>query len=181
MHRLQGLAGTGKTIGLSAVLQQQGRVQQIDDRAARTAAIARDYAAQPANTIIVSPDNASRRELNTGVRAALQEKGLVSQDSHFLPTLIPRSDLTGADRQWAAKYQVGDVLHYNTGSKDLELKRGTYATVSAVDLDTNRLTVRREDGREVSYDPKRLHGVSAYQEIGRDFARGDRPVHRSLS
>lgn len=157
-----------------AMLQQQGRVQQIDDRAARTVAIARDFAAQPANTIIVSPDNASRRELNTSVRTALQEKGLVSQDNHFLTTLIPRSDLTGADRQWAAKYQVGDVLHYNTGSKDLELKRGSYVTVSAVDLEANRLTVRREDGREVIYDPKRLHGVSAYQEIGRDFAKGDR-------
>ncbi len=26
----------------------------------------------------------------------------------------------------------------------------------------------------MTYDPKRLQGVSAYQEIGRDFARGDR-------
>ncbi len=95
-------------------------------------------------------------------------------DSHYLNTLIPRSDLTGADRQWAARYNVGDVLHYNTGSKDLKLARGTYANVTAINPDSNHITVRRQDGTEMTYDPKRLHGISAYQEIGRDFARGDR-------
>ena len=38
------------------------RIQQIEGREERIAAIARDYAAKPENTIIVSPDNASRRE-----------------------------------------------------------------------------------------------------------------------
>ena len=144
------------------------------DREERIAAIAKDYAAKPEGTLIVSPDNASRRELNTAVRTELQRSGAVSYDSQHLPTLIPRSDLTGADRQWAAKYLQGDVLRYTAGSKELGLKRGSYANVAAVDAEANRITVRREDGREVTYDPKRLHGVQAYQEIGRDFARGDR-------
>lgn len=157
-----------------SMLQQQGRVHEVSEREERIRAIAKDYAVSPENTIIVSPDNASRREINRVVRLELQERQLVSMDSHFLPTLIPRSELTGADRQWAARYQVGDVLHYTTGSKDFELKRGSYASVTAVDSDSNRITVRREDGREVTYDPKRLQGVSAYQEISRDFARGDR-------
>ena len=107
-----------------AMLQQQGRIQQIEGREERIAAIARDYAAKPENTIIVSPDNASRREINQAVRLELQNRAVVSMDSHYLDTLIPRSDLTGADRQWAARYNVGDVLHYNTGSKDLKLARG---------------------------------------------------------
>ncbi len=157
-----------------AMLQQQGRVQQIESREERITAIARDYAAKPENTIIVSPDNASRREINQAVRLELQSRAVVSMDSHYLNTLIPRSDLTGADRQWAARYNVGDVLHYNTGSKDLKLARSTYANVTAVDPESNHITVRRQDGTEISYDPKRLHGISAYQEIGRDFAKGDR-------
>jgi conjugative relaxase-like TrwC/TraI family protein len=157
-----------------SMLQQQGRVTEIPDREARIAAIAKDYAARPENTIIVSPDNASRREINRAVRLELQNTGQVPRDNQFLPTLIPRSELTGADRQWAAKYQAGDVLRYSTGSKELGVDRGSYATVIRADTDTNRLTVRRYDGREVTYDPKRLQGVSAYQEIGRDFAKGDR-------
>ncbi len=157
-----------------SMLKDQGRVRQIVDREERIGAIAKDYAAKPEGTIIVSPDNASRRELNKAVRIELQRSCAVSYDNQHLFTLIPRSDLAGADRQWAAKYLKGDVLHYTAGSKDLGLKRGSYANVTAVDQDANRVTVHREDGREVTYDPKRLQGVSAYQEIGRDFARGDR-------
>ena len=157
-----------------AMLQKQGRVTQVEDREQRIAAIARDYAAKPENTIIVSPDNASRREINKAVRTELQNAGQVSRDNQFLPTLIARNELTGADRQWAAKYHEGDVLHYTTGSKQLGIQRRSYATVASVDPESNRLTVRKQDGQEVTYDPKRLQGVSAYQEIGRDFARGDR-------
>ena len=157
-----------------AMLQKQGRVTQVEDRGERIAAIAKDYAAKPEGTIIVSPDNASRREINRAVRVELQNAGQVSRDSHLLSTLIPRSELTGADRQWAARYHEGDVLHYTTGSKDLGINRRSYATVTSIDPDQNRLTVRRPDGHEVTYDPKRLQGVSAYQEIGRDFSRGDR-------
>ena len=43
-----------------------------------------------------------------------------------------------------------------------------------VDTEANRLTVRRQDGQSVTYDPKRLQGISSYQEMNRDFARGDR-------
>ena len=157
-----------------AMLQKQGRVTQVEDRAERITAIAKDFAAKPENTIIVSPDNASRREINKAVRTELQAKGAVSMDSHFLQTLIPRNELTGADRQWAARYHDGDVLHYTTGSKDLGIARRSYATVASVDPESNRLTVKRQDGQEVTYDPKRLQGVSAYGEIGRDFAKGDR-------
>ncbi len=157
-----------------AMLQKQGRVTEVVDREARVAAIARDYAARPEGTIIVSPDNASRREINRAVRTELQNAGQVSRDNQFLSTLIPRNELTGADRRWAARYHEGDVLHYSTGSKELGIKRRSYATVTSVNPESNRLTVWRQDGQEVTYDPKRLQGVSAYGEIGRDFAKGDR-------
>lgn len=157
-----------------AALQQQGRITEIPDGPARIEAIAKDYAARPENTIIVSPDNASRRELNTAVRLEMQKDGVVSRDNQLLPTLIPRSDLTGADRQWAAKYHPGEVLHYSKGSKEQGIEKGTYARITAVNPETNRLTVRTEKGQEITYDPKRLQGISAYQEISRDFAKGDR-------
>lgn len=69
----------------------------------RIRAIAKEYAKQPAATIVVSPDNASRREINKVVREELQLARVVSPENHTLPTLIPRSELTGADRQWAQK------------------------------------------------------------------------------
>jgi len=45
------------------LLQQQGRITEIPDRQQRIEAIAKDYVAQPENTLVVSPDNASRRDM----------------------------------------------------------------------------------------------------------------------
>src|ERR1700729_469152 len=47
-----------------ALLEQQGRVTEIADPQQRIAAIARSYADSPDNTIVISPDNASRRQIN---------------------------------------------------------------------------------------------------------------------
>ena len=138
------------------MLQQQGRVTQIADREERVAAIARDDAAKPEDTLIVSPDNASRRELNRAVREQLQNGGLVAETNHFLPTLIPRSELTGADRPWAAKFQPGDVLHYTVGSKEPGIARRSYATVTGV---VSR-PLRRSDGLKRKGPQLRTRGAA---------------------
>ena len=156
------------------LLQQQGRITEIPDRVQRIEAIARDYVARPENTLVVSPDNASRRDINDAIRAELQGNGTLSRDNHAMTVLTQRSELTSADRNWAALYQPADVLYYTRGSKELGLDRGTYATVVSTDPKANQLTVEREDGQQVTYDPKRLHGIAAYREIARDFAEGDR-------
>jgi ATP-dependent exoDNAse (exonuclease V) alpha subunit len=46
--------------------------------------------------------------------------------------------------------------------------------VVRVDADSNRLTVERKSGEEVSYDPRRQQGVSVYREQERAFSVGDR-------
>ncbi|WP_158941369.1 MobF family relaxase [Granulicella sp. S190] len=156
------------------LLQQQGRITEITDSQQRIEAIARDYVARSENTLVVSPDNASRRDINDAIRAELQGSGALSKDNHAMTVLTQRSELTSADRNWAALYQPADVLYYTRGSKELGIERGTYATVVSTDPKANQLTVEREDGQHVTYDPKRLHGIAAYREITRDFAEGDR-------
>ena len=157
-----------------AMLAAQGRVHEVQDREERVAAIATAYAQRPEGTIIVSPDNASRRAINQAVRAELQDRGTLSSADTKLPTLIPRSDLTGADRRWAAQYQVGDVVYFPRGSTSAAIPARSYATVTVVARDSNTLTVALPSGETRSYDPRRLHGVSVYQEIERPFASGDR-------
>jgi conjugative relaxase-like TrwC/TraI family protein len=157
-----------------ALLEQQGRVTEIADPEKRIASIARNYAGNPANTIIVSPDNASRRAINQAVRSELQERGIVESENHAMRVLAPRSDMTGADRAWAARYEVGDVLHYQRGSKTLGIQQRSYARVVSTVPKSNLLTVEKSDGQQITYDPARLHGISAYREIEREFAVGDR-------
>lgn len=156
------------------LLQRQGKVTEIADPNMRIQTIARDYASHPARTLIVSPDNASRRQINDAVRSELQIRGMVAAENHALHILIPRQELTGAERQWASSYQVQDVLRYACGSKENDIERNSYTRVVAVNSAQNLLTVERADGELITYDPRRLHGVSVYQEIDRVFAVGDR-------
>jgi conjugative relaxase-like TrwC/TraI family protein len=156
------------------MLQQQGRVTEIADPERRIEAIAKRYAAQPENTIIVSPDNASRRAINQAVRHEMQHLGTLDKEDHTMRVLTPRSDMTGADRAWAARYAAGDVLHYTRGSKELGIEGGSYAQVVASNPTDNLITVRKDGGGEVTYDPSRLRGIAAYREMEREFAIGER-------
>jgi conjugative relaxase-like TrwC/TraI family protein len=157
-----------------ALLAEQGRVTEIAGVNERIAAIAKDYAAQPKNTIIVSPDNRSRRQINEAVRAELRRNGTLVGEPQELRVLDHRSDMTGADRTWAARYNVGDVLHYHTGSKTEGIERNSYARVREVDARANTLTVELDNGASVTYDPRRLRGVNVFTESPREFSTGDR-------
>ena len=108
------------------------------------------------------------------MRQELQALGSLDKQDHSMRVLTPRSEMTGADRAWAARYQAGDVLHYIRGSKEHDIERGSYAQVVATNPKDNLVTVRKDNGEQVTYDPSRLRGISAYREIEREFAIGDR-------
>ena len=155
-------------------LDRQGRVQEIKNHDERIAAIAKDYAKSPDNTLVISPDNRSRMEINQRVHAELQRGGIVSNEEHRIRTLVPRQDLTGADRTWAERYEVGDVLRYSRASKETGIGKGEYAQVKSIDAPKNRLTVELQDGTQRTYDPRRQQGVSVFREEMRSFSVGDR-------
>ena len=165
---------TGETVKGVQLLSEQGRITELRTGAERIAAIAQDYAAQPKNTLVVSPDNKSRQQINEAIRAELQTSGQLSPDAREFHTLAHRSDLTGAGRTWASLYNTGNVIRFESGSQALGLERGSEARVSAVDARTNTLTVQTRDGNEISYDPRRLYGVNVYEERVRSFSVGER-------
>src|SRR5208282_5186112 len=162
----------GDVHGAIANLDQQGRVHQIVVREERLGAIAREYAREPQGTLVISPDNESRRELNTLIHREMQARGDVNPEEHKLRVLDSRNEMTGADRQWAAQYGEGDLVRYTRGSKVLGIDPGEYARVDRVDAGENRITIERENGAQQTYDPRRLSGVAVYQEVQREFSQG---------
>jgi conjugative relaxase-like TrwC/TraI family protein len=157
-----------------AGLERQGRIHEVKGHEERIAAIAKEYAKLPENTLVVSPDNRSRAEINQAIHTELQAKGVVGKEEHRTQVLVPRQDLTGADRTWAERYNVGDVLRYSRSSQETGIGKGEYARVKSIDAPSNRLTVELKDGTEKSYDPRRQQGVSVYREEERAFSTGDR-------
>jgi len=164
----------GDVYGAIDNLDQQGRVHEIVNREERLSEIAREYARAPEGTLVISPDNESRRELNRLIHLEMQDRGDVSRDEHKLRVLDSRQEMTGADRQWAGQYEEGDVVRYTRGSKVLGIDPGEYACVEQVDASENRVTIERENGEHQTYDPRRLAGVAVYHETERGFSEGDR-------
>jgi ATP-dependent exoDNAse (exonuclease V) alpha subunit len=155
-------------------LDGQGRVHEIVDRAERMREIAHEYARQPEGTLVVSPDNQSRKEINEMIHRTMQSAGKVDTNEQKHQVLSARPEITGADRRWAGQYEPGDLVRYTKGSQTHGIGAGDYARVERVNERENLLTVKRESGEQVNYDPRRLHGVTLYRDAERAFSRGDR-------
>jgi conjugative relaxase-like TrwC/TraI family protein len=168
------LLAKGQVSAALDALQQQGRVKEIPSAEDRIRAIARSYVESPEKTLIVSPDNASRRQLNVAVRQELKANGTLAQEDHTFRVLVQRQDMTGAERSWASHYDINDVVRYSRGSKSTGIEAGTYGAVTAINPAANLLTVEKGTGEQATYDPRRLTGVSVYREIDREFSVGDR-------
>ena len=56
------------------------------------------------------------------------------------------------------------------GSQALGIEPGAYARVLQVHAQDNRVTVTSHRGERVTYDPRRLQGVTLYREADRAFA-----------
>ena len=65
----------GEVRGAIRDLEHQGRVHEIADRQERFTAIAQAYAEDPEGTLVVSPDNQSRMEINQTIHRLLQQTG----------------------------------------------------------------------------------------------------------
>jgi conjugative relaxase-like TrwC/TraI family protein len=168
------MLATGQVSAALDALQQQGRVKEIPNREERVRAIAKTYVESPENTLIVSPDNASRRQLNLAVRQELKAIGTIAPEDHTFRVLVQRQDMTGAERSWASHYEINDVVRYARGSKAIGIEAAAYASVVAINPAANKLTVQKPNEELVTYDPRRLTGVSVYREIEREFSVGER-------
>src|SRR6266403_1006517 len=123
-------------------LDAQGRVHEIPQRDQRLKEIAREYAAKPQGTLVVSPDNESRRAINQVIHHEMQMRGQVNASEYKQRVLVARQEITGADRQWAAQYEAGDVVRYTRGSKTYGIEPGEYARVGRASEKENLVTVK---------------------------------------
>jgi ATP-dependent exoDNAse (exonuclease V) alpha subunit len=112
--------------------------------------------------------------LNVAVREELKANSALAPDDRNFRVLVPRQDMTGAERTWANRYEAGDIVRYARGSKAVSIDAGSYGTVVGVNPTDNSLSVKKADGKLATYDPRRLSGVSVYREIDREFSTGDR-------
>ena len=175
------LAAAGKIADALTLLDRQRRIREIPDIGERYHAIALEYSvAHEAGerVLVVSPANIERRQLTTAIREALRARGHVASQGVDQTILVSR-DLTRPQRRQAHSYEIGDAIRFTRGSKKTALEKGSYASVEAVDRETNRLVVQTTDGQRIAYNPRRLSGVEVFRREQRVFAKGDRIQFRA--
>ncbi|MGI9069797.1 MAG: MobF family relaxase [Bryobacteraceae bacterium] len=156
------------------LLTAQSRVQSFPDRRDRLEAIAKAYVAAPEGTLVVSPDNASRKDINTAIRAEMLKQERLKPVGYEITILVNRQNVTGEARTIADNYRVGDSVRYLRGSDVYGLEAKSYATVVKTDAEQNLVTVKTSAGKTVTYDPREVRGVTLYTPETRTFAEGDR-------
>ncbi|HJT69779.1 MAG TPA: MobF family relaxase [Terriglobales bacterium] len=169
------LMANGRIVDGVEALQRQGRVHEEMRRADRFAAIARTYIESPASTLVVSPDNKSRQEINTAVRDELKRQRKLKEDQ-IVPVRV-RKDIHAEDRRYSRSYRPGDSIRFHTNLPTLKIKSGQVGTVVEVKPDQNTLALKLEDGsaqRFLTFNPASRSNLSVFESQERPFAIGDR-------
>lgn len=159
-----------------AQLKAMDAIVQHESRYDRYAAIAEKLSEDLARTIVVSPDNQSRKEINRAVREKLHETNVLSQNEISNHILVPRQDVTEADTRRALGYEVGNWIQAHRTDKRSGVSSGEYLRIESRDAETNTITLRRAATNDlVTIEPTKTDlKPSIYMMEERSFAVGER-------
>lgn len=191
-RKVSSLLQAGKIAEAIDELMKQGRIIEVKDTDserpesrgdARYSMVAKLFLKNPKENLAICPDNLGRATINRLAHEGLQKAGIISDIDHEMKVLVNGRSMSIEERKQASKYEGGDVLRYQKGSRlpGMEIREGSYGRVISTSLASdavNALTVRLDDGRTVTYDPRRLYGVEVFKEDTRKFSEGDTIQYR---
>ena len=132
--------------------------------------LARTYVSLPEaerrETLIVAGTNEARRAINALVRDGLDLK------NGDPVAVLNNVDMTRAELKSAQSYEVGQIV-VPQRSYGPQLVKDEQLKVLAHDVRTNLLTVERENGQRVSFDPAKNSVLRLYERETVDLAPGD--------
>ena len=150
-----------------------GMVHENKDKEELFNGIVTSYLVDRENTLIITPFNRDRTDINKEVREALRSAGdLYSKDKDT--TILANKGMTKAEMQHAKYYVTGDVVLFRRGYKSLNVPDNSYLRVKDIDGNANVLTLLTKDGREVRFSPKGKSAMEVYQAEDRQLAIGDK-------
>jgi conjugative relaxase-like TrwC/TraI family protein len=166
------------------LLDEQGRINEIANSDDRYAAIAAEYLKgreMNQQTLVVSPGNDERRDINAAIRELLVKRGYVQPGGRTQEILIDRK-FTPAQIRSANSYQQGDVILLR-GTRQQQkqgLGKNSYAVVERVDRRGNSLTLRPQGGGSIETFPARWQDGDAevFTKEHRTLAVGDQVQFR---
>ena len=155
-------------------LNAQGKVTTLGDKDKLFEQLVSSYmSGDRDNTLIITPFNRDRVQINSFVREQLRDIGQLKGRDKETNILVNRS-LTEAEMQHARYYKTNDVVLFRRGYKALGVPDNSYLTVKKIDREKNVLTLTTEKGQEVRFNPKGKKTMEVYAIEERQLAAGDK-------
>lgn len=166
---------------ISAAFAKVGKqIVAIEDKAERLQHIANQVADlsihERNNTLVLMPTKAQCEEINVSIRNELIKRNVVEAKGLFVDALLPKS-FTQAQYRHVAHYREGDVVRFNENYTSLQVKRGDYRKISAIQSDKNIIVLEDAQGEKITWNPDKVAGragsIEVFEEKKREFAVGD--------
>ena len=159
------------------VLERSGAIREIEDVQARGEQLVSDYlslsAEERRETLLLSGTNASRLALTEQIRAGMQAEGSLGENIYTMQSL-QRKDLTQVQARYVSHYAVDDVIVPIRDYRQQGLEKHQQYRVSAIDTESNLLTVETSDHQLIQIDPALCQRKAVYTTLAVEVAVGDR-------
>lgn len=154
-------------------------VVESKTREARVAEIARRYMTrtteQRKETLVLAPGKDDREQINNAIRKVRQQRGELGRETTV--ESLQKSDMTGAERKQAARYQPGMVIHA-TRRFSCGPDKGEQGQVVGVEKGT--VVVAFDSGLVWRFDPRKITSIDVYEgNRALRVAEGDRLVAKA--
>lgn len=131
------------------------------------------------NTLIVTPDNKTRKELNTHIRNELKQLTKIGAKEYTVQIKTPVS-MQGVRKFFAKNYDIGNNAFISSTSKQMEInsiKRGQELSIIGRDTIQNTITIQAKNGYKTDLKLRDCGGnISVYQTEARLFSQGEKVV-----
>lgn len=138
-------------------IERAGVVQSHAKRAERVNSLVSDYMAhspdQRQHSLVIALGRDDRQEINGAIRVAMHDRGELCGPTVTANVLVSK-DLTRVEMKRADCYVVGDIVRFGRDYQRLGVDKGSYATVTGVDVERNRLSIKTETGHFATYTPR---------------------------
>ncbi len=158
-------------------LDSAGQLHEIKDQEERLAAVAKDYTDRPdwRKSVVLSAKNADTRELNTLIRAILQQRGEIGRQDHEIAIRTPVS-LQPAEQHFALSYKPGQYIFARKAGAG-GMKAGAEARIIEIDTEKQMLLVRDTEGIDRTIDLiKSGCDISTYEEQQDRFSEREKII-----
>lgn len=126
------------------------------------------------DTLVISPANEDRFDVNNHIRVGLIEQGELGKKSIKTTNLVSKN-LTNEAKTKSYNYHQDAIVRFNRGNKKLGIDKDSYFKVSNINHDNNQLTLVGKDNQEILWNPKKNASKSAevYFENKRELNQGE--------